>query len=249
MEPWHYPLLAAVGAVAGFINVMAGGGSLLTMPVMMIFLGFTPAAANGTNRVALLLQNVTAVTSFRRSGFSDLKLSLTLALCTVPGAVAGAVAAVEIDPLWFKRLLAAVMIAVMVVTLRRPRSAAGDSGEAGRAGLILAHLSMLGIGFYGGFIQAGVGFILMAALRGLLRLDLVRVNMHKVFIVGLYMIPTLLVFAWLDQVRWIAGLALALGTVAGAYLATRLQIKRGEGPVRVVFAAAVLALALRLAIG
>ena len=63
---------------AGFLNVMAGGGSLLTMP-LMIFMGMSPAMANGTNRVALVAQNVTAIGEFKRRGFSDFRLSLTLA--------------------------------------------------------------------------------------------------------------------------------------------------------------------------
>ena len=246
MEAWHYLLLSVLGVVAGFLNVMAGGGSLITMPVM-IFIGMTPAAANGTNRVALLMQNITAVTRFRQKGFFDLKLSFSLALCTLPGAIAGAVAAVKIDPLWFKRLLAVVMIGVLLTTLKKPNTKDSHPGERiDKAGLILAHLGMLFVGFYGGFIQAGVGFILMAILRGMLKLDLVRVNMHKVFIIGVYMLPTLLVFALMDQVYWLAGLALAVGTATGAWLATQLQIKRGEGPIRIVFAIAVVALAVKL---
>lgn len=256
MELHHYLLLALVGAVAGFVNVMAGGGSLLTLPAM-IFLGFPPALANGTNRVGLIAQNVTAVASFRGLGFSDWRLSATLGLCAVPGAVAGALIAVRIDPLLFKQLLALVMVGVLVVTLRRPKRAThaadapgepppdGDAGP-GRARLALAHVAMLAVGLYGGFVQAGVGFLLMAVLRGLLRLDLVRVNMHKVFVVGIYMVPSLIVFASSGQVRWIAGLVLAAGATTGALLATRLQVKRGEGPVRVVFALAVAAMAAKL---
>ncbi len=244
MEPWQYGLLAAIGVATGFVNVMAGGGSLLSMP-LMIFLGMEPALANGTNRVALLAQNITAVSSFKKHGFADFKLSFTLALCTLPGAVLGALLAVRIDPLWFKRLLAAVMIAVLITMLLPARS----SDESAPRRSLWAHLGMVGVGFYGGFIQAGVGFILMAILRGLLRLDLVRVNMHKVFVVGVYMIPSLAVFAWLGQVRWLAGGMLALGTAAGALLATRLQIRRGEKVVRVVFAIAVLAMAIKLTLG
>ncbi len=249
MEGWHvwqYLLLTAVGVIAGFVNVMAGGGSLLTLPVM-IFLGMSPAAANGTNRVALLAQNVTAVAEFRRRGFSGTRLSLTLAACTLPGAVAGALAAVHIDPTWFKRLLALIMVGVLIQVLR-PKKTVGDK-TTGPAHPVWAHLGMVGVGLYGGFIQAGVGFILMALLHGLLRLDLVRVNMHKVFIVGLYMVPSLLVFAVSGQVWWLAGALLAAGNSSGAWLATSFQIKHGEGLIRVVFALAVLAMATRLFLG
>jgi uncharacterized membrane protein YfcA len=108
---------------------------------------------------------------------------------------------------------------------------------------------MLGVGFYGGFIQAGVGFIIMALLRACLRLDLVRVNAHKVFVIGVYMLPSLLVFALQDQVDWLAGGILAIGTAGGAWIATHLQVKKGERVVRAVFLVAVLAMAARLAIG
>ena len=234
-------LLVTIGVVAGFVNVMAGGGSLLTLPAM-IFMGMSPATANGTNRIALLAQNITSVSEFRRKGLADFRLSLTLGLCTLPGAVLGAVAAVQIDPLWFKRLLAAVMIGVLVVTLKRPEPAAVD----GAAHPGWAHLGMVGVGFYGGFIQAGVGFILMALLRGLLHLDLVRTNMHKVFVVGMYMVPSLFVFAATGQVRWLAGGVLAVGNSVGGWLGTRFQISRGDGVVRVVFAVAVVVMAVKL---
>lgn len=243
MDPWYYLLLVVVGLVAGFVNVMAGGGSLLTMPAM-IFMGMSPATANGTNRVALLAQNITSVSEFRRKGFADFRLSLTLALCTLPGAVLGAWAAVRIDPLWFKRLLAVVMIGVLVVTLRGRKPGAGKGADHP----VWAHLGMVGVGLYGGFIQAGVGFIFMALVRGLLHLDLVRTNMHKVFVIGLYMIPSLLVFALSGDVLWIAGAVLAVGNSVGGYIGTRVQISRGEGIVRVIFAVAVVAMAVKLVI-
>ena len=230
--------------VAGFLNVMAGGGSLLTMPAM-IFMGMSPATANGTNRIALIAQNITSVSEFRRRGLADFRLSLTLGLCTLPGAVLGAVAAVRIDPLWFKRLLALVMIGALVLTLANRKPATGKG--ATHPGW--AHLGMVGVGFYGGFIQAGVGFIFMALVRGLLHLDLVRTNMHKVFVIGMYMVPSLLVFAVTGQVRWLAGAALAIGNSFGGWIGTRVQITRGEGVVRVVFAVAVVAMAIKLLIG
>ncbi len=249
METHALMLLAVLGLAAGFVNVMAGGGSLLTMPAM-IFMGLPPAVANGTNRVALVAQNLTAVRTFHRGGLSDFKTSLTLGLCTLPGVVAGSLAAIRIDPAWFKRLLALVMVAVLVTTLRKSvASPKSQDHGTGRPRLVGAHLAMVGIGFYGGFIQAGVGFLLMGVLTGLLRLDLVRVNMHKVFIVGLYMVPSLLIFALKDQVIWSAGAVLACGNAAGAWLATRAQLRRGEALIRWVFTAAVLAMAIRLAWG
>jgi uncharacterized protein len=244
---WTFPVIVAVGVASGFLNVVAGGGSLLAMP-LMIFLGMPPTIANGTTRVALLAQNATAVGAFKQKGFSDFRLSLTLGLCALPGAVVGAFMAVQIDPLWFKRLLAGVMVIVLALVLRRSKRAApaGSPDDAkpeppSRGRLVAAHLAMVLTGVYGGFIQAGVGFILMALLQRLLRLDLVRVNMHKVFIVGIYTIASIVVFLGRDRIDWAAGGLLALGHVGGGWLGTHVQISGGERVIRVVFAIAVVA--------
>jgi uncharacterized membrane protein YfcA len=243
MEPWHFPLLAVAGIAVGFLNVMAGGGSLISLPIL-IFLGLEPAVANGTNRVAILVQNITAVSSFRSQGYSEIRRSLGLALCTVPGAIAGATAAVVVDPLLFKRILGLVLVAAVILILRKSPSVAGADGGASRP--ILAHLSMVGVGFWGGFLQAGVGFLIMPVLYQLLRLDLIRVNMHKVFIVGIYTIPALLVFALQAKVWWLGGLALSVGNATGAWLATRVTITHGERAIRVVFVVAVIAMGVKL---
>ncbi|MFT6051998.1 MAG: putative membrane protein YfcA, partial [Halioglobus sp.] len=97
MEPslWQAAVLVAVGAVAGFLNVLAGGGSLLTVPVM-IFMGIPGPVANGTNRIAILAQNLSAITAFFNKGFSDFKLSLSLAACALPGAILGALLGVQL---------------------------------------------------------------------------------------------------------------------------------------------------------
>ncbi len=246
MNPWEYVLLAVIGLVVGVVSIMAGGGSLVTMPVM-IFMGLPPATANGTNRVALLVQSVAATTSFKKRGFSNFKLSMSLALCTIPGVLIGSVVAVRIDPLWFKRCLAGVMVAALLIIFRgKPGK---KEGKGKRAHPVSAHLTMVAVGFYGGFIQAGVGFILVAILQGMLGLDLIRVNMHKVFIVGLYMIPSLLIFALSGNVDWLAGAVLAVGTGAGGWLGARLAVKGGERLIRIVLSVAVLAMAVKLLLG
>lgn len=287
-ELWQLALLLGVGCVAGFLNVLAGGGSLLTLPAM-IFLGLPPSTANGTNRIAILAQNVAAVAGFRKKGFSDFPLSLRLAAFGVPGAVAGAIVAIRIDPDWFKRLLALIMIAVLVTVLwprKRPgkpaaRDAAGaDAGSfvdaAARARdiaaasapeaaavdapvvgagpssgddpsrAIWADIWMLAIGFYIGFIQAGVGFIIMAVLQLCLRLDLVRVNMHKVFLVGLLTVPAFVVFLAKGEIAWLAGVALAAGNAAGGWIGSHVAVRRGEKVIKIVFALAVIATAVKL---
>lgn len=246
MDWWYFPLLAVTGIVVGFLNVMAGGGSLISLPIL-IFLGLDPAMANGTNRVAILVQNITAVSSFRKQGYSAIRQSLGLALCTVPGAVAGALAAVVIDPILFKRLLGAVLVVAVILILRQKSESSDERAGASRP--VLAHFAMVGVGFWGGFMQAGVGFLIMPILYQLMKLDLVRVNMHKVFIVGVFTVPALLVFAYSDNVWWLGGLALAVGNASGAWIATRVTVTHGDAAIRTIFIAAVIAMALKLFIG
>jgi len=247
MDLWQLILLAIIGCLTGFINVMAGGGSLLTMPVMVL-MGMPGPVANGTNRVAILAQNITAVTGFFRQGFSDFKLSLSLSLCALPGALIGAYFGTKLQGLWFNRVLAGVMIIVMVlmsVKKNRPGSVT-TTGPLERKRLIAAHILMAVAGFYGGFIQAGVGFILMAILHRVLGLDLVRVNMHKVFIVGVYTIFALAVFAVRRNVAWIPGISLAAGNAAGGWIGSHIAVKKGERLIRIIFNTALMILAIKL---
>ncbi len=235
MEAWQLLVLAAAGVVSGFLNVMAGGGSLLTVPIM-VFMGIPGPVANGTNRIAILAQNLTAVTTFFRRGFSDFKFSLGLAACSIPGAVAGALVGTRLEGVWFNRTVAAIMLGVLLVTwLGRDRSP-GTAGNArpSRRRMVWGHLLMVGVGFYGGFIQLGVGFIIMPVLNRVMGFDLITTNMHKVFIIGCYTAVALLVFALRVELLWLVGAVLALGNSAGGWLATHLQIKQGESIVRKV---------------
>lgn len=254
METWQLILLAAIGVIAGILNVVAGGGSLLTLPAM-ILMGLPASVANGTNRVAILAQNITAVSAFRSRGFSDFRLSLTLGLASVPGAVAGAWMGTVVRGEVFNRILAGVMIGVIVLmaTKHRRSKPAEKTPAACRpetvptAGrLIAGHIAMVFVGLYGGFIQAGVGFLLIAALHRVMGLDLVRVNMHKVFIVGVFTLAALTVFVIGGKVLWIPGLALAVGNSLGGWVGSHLSISKGESFIRRVLYAALIAMAVKL---
>lgn len=105
---------------------------------------------------------------------------------------------------------------------------------------------MFGIGFYGGFIQVGIGFILMASLQYLAKLNLVLVNMHKVFIVLIYTAPALLIFIISGNVNWGLGLSLAAGNAFGAWYAAKFAVKKGEKIIKIVLISAILLMALKL---
>ena len=231
---WQGLLLVAVGTVGGFLNVMAGGGSLLTVPVM-VFLGLPGPVANGTNRIAIFAQNLTAVITFARRGFRDFRLSLTLALCALPGAVLGALVGAQLDGVWFNRALALIMVCVMLVMhFDRGNKPTPEDYQPNRRQLIAGHVLMVIAGFWGGFIQLGVGFILMPILNRVMGFDLVRTNMHKVFIIAVYTTAALLVFASQVELLWMFGLALAVGNSLGGYLGAHFTISRGESMIRLV---------------
>lgn len=227
MSPENILILFCIGLVAGWINVMAGGGSLLTVPAML-FMGVPGPVANGTNRIAILVQNIVAVTAFCKNGYSDFRLSASLALFAAVGGFAGAMVGVQLHGVWFNRVVAAIMIAVMALMVFKPASAARTSGTAAARNLLAGHLLMLVAGFWGGFIQIGVGFVLMPILNRVMGLDLVRVNMHKVFIILVFTIVALAVFASQVAILWWTGLGLAAGNAIGGWLGAHTSIRGGE---------------------
>jgi len=237
--------LFCVGSLAGFINVMAGGGSTITLPTL-IFLGLDGSLANGTNRVAILIQNISGILSFRQEKYHKFKMSLKLASFTLPGAIAGSIIATTISDTLFQKILAYVLIGVIVSLLvpRPNQKKIEDSKKYQKDWFI--YPAMVAVGFYGGFIQAGVGFLLMASLYHLMRLDLVHVNMHKIFIVFIYTIPALLIFFLTQNVDLKFGLTLAAGNALGAWWSAKFSVKKGERVIRIILMVAILMMSLKL---
>jgi uncharacterized membrane protein YfcA len=234
VELWQLALLTLIGTAAGIINVMAGGGSLLSIPVML-FLGLPGPVANGSNRISIIAQNIVAVRTFLRRGFADFRLSLTLSACALPGAILGALVGVRLEGEWFERVLAVVMIGVLILMRIGNSKRSGPSLELTRERLLAGHALMFLAGCWGGFIQVGVGFILMPILHRVMGLDLVRTNMHKVFIALSYNLIAVAIYASLVSVHWGFGLALALGNAMGGYLGARFSVAGGELWIRRVF--------------
>ena len=238
-------LLFVAGVISGFINVMAGGGSSLTLPVL-IFLGLDSALANGTNRIAVLLQNVSAIIAFRQERLHQFSLSLKLSLFTLPGAIIGVIIAVNINDLLFQRILGFVIIGIMITILFPRLTKKNTANNAAASNPWLVYLAMFGIGIYGGFLQVGVGFLLMAVLFHLLGFDLLHVNMHKVFIVFIFTLPTIIIFILTNNINWSYGLILSLGNATGAWWSAKISVKKGEKIIRIVLLIAMLIMALKL---
>ncbi len=243
MTPWQgYLILFGSGLVAGTLNVLAGGGSFLTLP-LLIFLGLPATVANGTNRVGILLQNVGAVWGFNRHRVLDWRWALWAAAPATAGAVLGTWGALLIGDQAFKRVLAFLMVGITAWTLLDSRSRNSPGDRAPRVGLAVAGFFLVGI--YGGFVQAGVGFLILAATT-LAGLDLVRGNAVKVLSILCFTVVSLGIFAASGKVDWPMGLALAGGTVIGGQLGVRLTVLKGHSWVRGVVTVAVIVFALKL---
>ena len=248
MEISNVGLILVTGVVAGFMNTLGGGGSLLTLP-MLIFLGLPAAVANGTNRIALIVQNVVGISNFRRKGFFYLKLGISLAIPSVLGAFLGARIAITISEELFQKILAIIMIVVMILILTRPekRFLKEIEGEnLSSTGLIVAMFVFFCIGIYGGFIQAGVGFIIISALALITRASLVKINSLKVFIVLIYVFSSFIVFVINGKVDWILGFTLAIGNALGAYLGSNFAVTKGDKWIRVFIVIAILSMSAKL---
>jgi uncharacterized protein len=247
----HYLLLAAVpvaGFVAGFINTLAGTGSLITLP-LLIFLGLPATVANGTNRVGVLLQNIVAVATFRSRGALEMRSAWKLALPAVVGSVLGARLAVDIDQQTMRYVIGALMLVMLGIMLLKPERwiAAHASPRAPR--LFVEVPLFFAIGVYGGFLQAGVGIFLLAALVLGAGFNLVGANGVKNLIVLLLTIVAIPVFVMHDQVQWAMGLLLGAGQAVGAWVAAHVAVKRGAGFVRMFVIVTVLISAVALFAG
>jgi uncharacterized membrane protein YfcA len=241
MEPWSYVLLAVVGFVASVVNVLSGGGSFLTLPVLL-FLGLPAAEANATNRVGIVVQNAASVWGFHRAGILDWRFALASSVPTAAGALAGAWMALHVGEQEFRRILAVVMVAVTLWTLLDPLQAgAATTVRSPRAPGVVA--GFLLVGLYGGFVQAGVGFLVIAVTT-FAGMDLVRGNAVKVLNVLILTLVSLAVFLAGARVDWPAGLALAAGSLAGGRVGVPLAVLAGHRVLRLVLAATVLVFAV-----
>ncbi len=239
-----YLLLFLFGNFAGFINVVAGGGSTLTLP-FLILMGMDASVANGTNRIGILTQTMAASLSFRRSKFKDTNLSFKLAMLTVPGAILGAIYSTRIEENTFQYIVVGVM-AFVAISLFIPKSKKKEYVDTIKKLPILAYPLMLLLGFYAGFIQVGIGFLIMAILGSVLKLNIKRVNMHKVFIVFVNTIPTLIIFIVTDNIDWGTGIVLSIGASLGAWWSAKLSLKMNENFIRLMLFIAIAAMAIKL---
>ncbi|NVB39649.1 sulfite exporter TauE/SafE family protein [Pseudenhygromyxa sp. WMMC2535] len=230
-NPWlDVGLVLLAGLFMGLINSMAGGGSFLSIP-LLVALGLPAGTANGSIRVAIAAQNGVALATFHRKGVRAHALSARLIAPVLAGALVGSLLATRLDDALFRPLIGVVLLVWAVVLIIKPDRFLNPPDEA-REPVPLTYALAGVIGVYGGFLQAGVGFPLIALLSGHLGYDLVKANSVKVTLMLGYTLIALPVFAFAGQIAWIPAGVLAAGNMAGGWLGARWQLAKGSAVVR-----------------
>jgi uncharacterized membrane protein YfcA len=233
-------ILVVSGLLVGFINTLAGGGSIISLSILM-FLGLPANIANGTNRVAIFIQNIAAVGSFRQQKVLDHRKGFWLAIPATLGSILGAWIAVDLDEAIIEKAIAIVMLIMMIVILYKPqRWLKGKEDLQKKKVSIWQVFLFFIIGIYGGFLHMGVGYALLAGIVLGAGYDLVKANAIKVFIILIWSPVILIVFMINGQVNYLYGLILSIGNVLGALIASRLAVKQGAVFVRWVIIAVIL---------
>ncbi len=240
VSPVDVIALLVGGFFAGVINSMAGGGSLITVPLLSL-VGVGGTTANGTNRVAVLVQNVTSAWGYARRGVGSRRETLPVLLPAAVGSLVGSGVASQIDDRLFERLFGVLMIPLLALSLWKPSA---ETAEKPWPAWVSA-VAFFGIGLYGGAVQAGVGILLLLVLARSGR-DLVTANAIKTIVILVVTLIAVPVFVLNDQVRWLPALVLSVGTGAGGFAGANLAVEGGEAVIRPVLVVVVLVLASRM---
>ncbi|MBT8420250.1 MAG: sulfite exporter TauE/SafE family protein [Gammaproteobacteria bacterium] len=214
-----YPLAIGAAVLAGFINTLAGSGSLITLP-MLIFLGLPPSVANGTNRIGILIQSIVGVMGFRKSGKLEWRDGEFFILPTTLGAIAGAFIAIGLDAQKMNIAIAVVMAIMLVLILLQPEKWLRERTElASNYKGVGNFLIFFLIGIHGGFIQAGVGILMLIAMVLRCGFAVVNANAVKLVLVLIFTVPAVVIFVVYDQVHWPLAVIMAVGQGTGAWFA------------------------------
>lgn len=245
MNPaWQLLAFFGAGLVAGFVDSIAGGGGLITLPVLMS-VGVPPQTALGTNKLQATCGSGSAAWHYAQAGTVPLKDCVRGFVLSLAGAVLGTLVVRRVDPSFLRRAIPVLLIAVAIYTLLKPRLGAEDlRPRMSRAGFDWT-FGLL-IGFYDGFFGPGTGtFWTMAFMLGL-GFNLTRATGYTKVMNFASNLGSLAFFLLGGDVRWPAGLAMGAGQLLGARMGSRMVIAKGTKFIRPVFLAVVLALTVKL---
>ncbi len=222
MEFLDYILLFLGGLAAGVINTLAGNGSAITLS-LLIFTGLPADVANATNRIGALVQTLTAVGSVKRSPRTKMLFqdSFWFLIPAVIGSVLGALLAVEIDPQLLRYIIGMVMLILLITLITNPRKWARPTDRSKSRKTVLNWVFIFLIAVYGGFLQMGIGIMLLAVLVLIARYSLRDANIIKLMLALIFVLPAFVVFLFSNDIHWVPGLMLALGQGLGAFIGAR----------------------------
>lgn len=221
-----YGMLIAAGFIAGIVNTIAGGGSFLTLPALMLF-GLDPQLANGTNRVAVLFSSASATLTFDKHGHLDRKAAMKLTIPTMLGVPVGALLAIKLPPSAFEGVFGALFLAMAVLLISNPKRLTKKTTPKERSPAVMFGI-FFAIGIYVGFIQAGMGILLLLAMSLLKTGDLVASNAVKNLIGFIVTLVATAMFVIYGLVQWLPGLTMAAGNVVGGVVGAKLAIAKGN---------------------
>jgi len=238
----HSAILLVSGVAAGFVNTIAGGGGLLTLGALLL-MGIPADVANGTNRVSVAAQSIAGVRGFHRRSALDTPAILPILAPTISGSLIGASVASFLPAFVLKSLLLSTMIGMALLLMLQPAimTPPPETEPVRLRESPRGWVALFGAGLYGGFIQAGVGLLLLTALVGVLRYDLLRGNALKLVCTTIFGAVALSVFALRGQVLWLPGAIITVGTLIGVRLSINWAMKAKTKNLRIVLLIGVIA--------
>jgi uncharacterized protein len=245
VELYQIPIVILTGFLAAFLNTVGGGGSLFSVPILT-FMGIPITSANATSRVALLFQNISAVGGFKSKGVElPWPYSLYLGLSSLFGGLIGAVLAAHVQDETFNRIFVGVMILSVALIIYDPFKSKGEE-KLNFKSQVIGTICFFFIGIYGGFVQAGIGFLIIGVLSLVNNLSLVKSNYVKVFAAIIYTAASVAIFAYEGKIIWLTGFILAIGHALGGWYASRWSVDKGEIWIKRVMIASIIAMAIKL---
>lgn len=237
-------LVVVAGVVGGFISILAGNGSSVTLPALEFF-GLSEHQANGTNRLSVVALGLIGTIHFARAGLIDWRRGMWMAGLIAAGTAVGALVDIDLSDAVLDAIIICGLLLVLAMLLVRPDHwIHGEGGGIRSFGLGQAS-AYFAIGVYAGLVVLGSGFFMLAALVLLSGYDLRHGNAMKAFVLLVVGLQSLFIFDDRGDVQWTSGIPLALGSAAGAYVAARLS---GKGWARVwVYRLLVVIVALSIA--